>query len=85
MKTQTVALTEKVLTEYKTGPDLAGKLRSCIACHEPIEAGQRWLKITRPGEYSIAVHTSCLGRHGAKLGGEVATERRPLIGARAAA
>lgn len=77
MSTKTMTLAEQVKTEYKTGPDASGKLRSCIACHEPLEAEQRWLKITRPGEYSIAVHTSCLGQRGAKLGGEVASERRP--------
>lgn len=74
--TKTITHTKEVLTEYKTGPDAAGKLRKCIACHEDIEAGQRWLKITRPGQYSIGVHTSCMARQGHKLTGDIATERR---------
>lgn len=73
---QNVTLTEQVLTEYKTGPEPAGKLRKCIICHEDLAAGERWLKMTRPGQYSVGAHTSCLARDGSKLDGTIAPERR---------
>lgn len=79
---KTLTLTETVLTEYKTGPE--AHLRKCILCHEDIEPSDRWLKMTRPGQYSIGAHTACIARRGHKLAaGDIAAARRLAPGARA--
>lgn len=70
---RTVTMTNTVMTEYKTGRD--GKLKTCIICQGDLAEGGRWLKMTRPGEYSIGAHTGCLAQHGYKLPGAIITER----------
>ena len=68
-----ITLTNAVITEYKTGPDAAGRLRRCIICRGEFAEGERWLRMTRPGEYSIGVHTSCMARKGSEVDGVIAT------------
>lgn len=74
-KKKTLTLAETVLTQYKTGPE--AHLRKCIICHDDIGPSDRWLKITRPGQYSIGAHTACMAREGSNLHGAILTERRP--------
>lgn len=66
---KTLTLAETVLTQYKTGPE--AHLRKCIICREDIAPSDRWLKMTRPGQYAIGAHTSCLAREGHKLAGYI--------------
>ena len=70
---KTVRFAESVITEYKSGPDATAHLRRCILCRGEFEAGERWLKWTRPGEYSVGAHTSCMARKGHEVDGVIAT------------
>ena len=79
-----VKLTDAVITQYLTGPDAAGELRRCILCRGEFAEGERWLKMTRPGQYSVGAHTSCMARKGSEVDGVIATESRlrPITPAR---
>lgn len=66
MSAKKITLTDQVLTEYRTGPDASGHLRRCAICRRDFATGEHWLRMTRPGEYSVGAHVACLTSKGAQ-------------------